>query len=931
MKKSAFLLAGLGLVGVLASCAGNGTSSSSSGSYNPTVTSTLPTYTVTLNLCGGSNIAVTSYSVRSGESYSAPGVNPYREGYSFSEWCAEYDEQTEMGKEGTGVSFPLTITGNTVLYARYISTSGAEHTQEEVEAYMEGLSESSLDNHLYLHYYRYGNEPSAYDDWDVWAWPYKPEAAEGHKFDFVGKENGGQAEVDEFGGAYIDIDLSATYGSGWDDGLKQFLDIPMSFEGSTQVGMQIVKSSTRTGSSFWTNDGSNFFLTLEDYALELASGGTAYHAFVIQDQVQTSLSATPATSASSPFEDDDGTNVTYGDSRYDNVDWDAPHKQMDTAPSWKNVGVGYQIMVSSFADSDGDGFGDIYGIEQKLDYLEDLGVKALWLTPIQLSDSYHGYDISDYTAVDPKFGSSKSPSALANGGVVTQDSAMADYLSLIENAHSRGMKVVMDLVLNHTSTGNKWFISSANLDPDYRGYYQWGNHQTDAADINQDNYWYPYGDHAYSYYAKFGSGMPELNYSFQSTRDAVIAMSKQWCEKGVDGFRLDAVKHIYMEDEVSSTAGDTIVRDISASGNYSSDLTKNLDFFDELNEAIKSEYPDCFFVGENFDGHAYHVAPYYEAFDSMFDFYSYYNLTSAAATGLTNSTNAFGTASGFLKNGGTYTIASDSSSDKGIVNGSDRIFSKADGSEWNFVSVYNAYNEYRGDDSLPGTFTSNHDIARVINRVAGSGDSSGIQAQGNVNSSNYARYLDSSNLVKIAELMFPGLTWIYYGDEIGLTGNLPDGKDGESDYADLYYRQPMKWRQGQEVGDGSLSTEYAVTGSGQTVQLDSFNASTSVASAEEQMEDPGSTYSALKEFIALKTSIPALCTGDMAARDYASGNLAANVLSFSRTEGDTTIKVAINFNASAISCYGLEGTVLATYNGATQTSLPALSAIVVRG
>ena len=202
MKKSAFLLTALGLTGVLASCSGNGASSSSSGSYNPTVTSTLPTYTVTLNLCGGANLAVTSYSVRSGETFSPPGVKPYREGYSFSEWCAEYDEQTEMGKEGTGVSFPLTITGNTVLYARYISTSGAEHTQEEVEAYMEGLSESSEDNHLYLHYYRYGNEPSSYDDWDVWAWPYKPKAAEGHKFDFAGKESGGQAEVDEFGGAF---------------------------------------------------------------------------------------------------------------------------------------------------------------------------------------------------------------------------------------------------------------------------------------------------------------------------------------------------------------------------------------------------------------------------------------------------------------------------------------------------------------------------------------------------------------------------------------------------------------------------------------------------------------------------------------------------------------------------------------------------------
>ena len=197
---------------------------------------------------------------------------------------------------------------------------------------------------------------------------------------------------------------------------------------------------------------------------------------------------------------------------------------------------------------------------------------------------------------------------------------MEDYLSLIDKAHERGIKVVMDLVLNHTSTANNWFIESANLNPDYRGYYQWGNHETDRDHIKEDNYWYPYGDHAYSFYAKFGSGMPELNYSYQATRDAVIDMSKKWCELGVDGFRLDAVKHIYMTDEVSSTEGDTLIFDITADGeNYSSDLSKNLEFFDDLNEAIKSEYPSAFFVGENFDGHAYHVAPYYRSFDSMFD------------------------------------------------------------------------------------------------------------------------------------------------------------------------------------------------------------------------------------------------------------------------------------------------------------------------
>ena len=928
MKKIPLALAGVAVLTLATAC---GDKHNPEGTYDPTTVDTRATYTVYLNP-GEGYIATETIKVKGGDKLSAPTVDPSLSGHSFVEWCSEYDSSKKMGKEGTGVAFPLTITDNLVLYARYATQSTPVHTEEEKNAYMAELAKSSEDNHFYLHYYRYGNSPTYYADWDVWVWPYQPKAGEGHKFDFVGKESG-RAEVDDFGGAYIDIDLGASYESGWDNANKEFDTIPMSFAGSTAIGLQIVKTSTRDApdSEFWTNDGSDFFITLANYALPLENGGTAYHAFVVQDQVQRSLSNRPVTIEGSPFDDDDGTNVTYGDSRYDDVDWDAEHKDMATAPAFEDVGVGYQIMVSSFADSDGDGFGDIYGIEQKLDYLNDLGVKALWLTPIQLSGSYHGYDISDYSKVDPKFGSKESPAAKANNGVVSEETAMADYLSLIEKAHEKGMKVVMDLVLNHTSTANNWFIESANLNPDYRGFYQWGNHLTDSDHINQDNYWYPYGDHAYSFYAKFGSGMPELNYSYQATRDAVIDMSKKWCELGVDGFRLDAVKHIYMTDEVSSTEGDTLIYDVTAEGeNYSSDLSKNLEFFDDLNEAIKSEYPNAFFVGENFDGHAYHVAPYYQSFDSMFDFYSYFNLTSAAATGLKNTNNAFGTAKAFLTNSSQYNAGSDSNTKNGSRNGKDGLLNKAYNHNWNFVDVYNVYNDYRGDNSLPGLFTSNHDIARVINRVAGTGDGSGIQAQGHVDATNYAKMLASSNLVKIAELMFPGLTWIYYGDELGMAGNFPDGVHDGSDYCDLYYRQPMKWSQGQKVGDGSLATEYGVTGSGMTVKLDEFNASTTVVAADTQQTDPDSTFAAMKKFIGLKTSEPALRTGSMAYADFVASGLTDNVLTFTRTLGQTTIKVAINFNDAGVGAKGLDGEVLASYNWASQNSLPALSAIVVK-
>jgi glycosidase len=124
--------------------------------------------------------------------------------------------------------------------------------------------------------------------------------------------------------------------------------------------------------------------------------------------------------------------------------------------------------------------------------------------------------------------------------------------------------------------------------------------------------------------------------------------------------------------------------------------------------------------------------------------------------------------------------------------------------------VFQTYNKYRSGSSsttsgsaLPSTFTSNHDIARTINRIHYSAtDNNGISAQGNVTSSDYARYNKAANLVKIAELMMPGCTFIYYGDELGMTGNFPSGTTSKTSYADLWYRQPMKWYQDGTAGDG---------------------------------------------------------------------------------------------------------------------------------
>lgn len=913
--------------------------------------------------------------------------------------------------------------------ASEISESGTieSHNSSEVAQYMEGLKATSEANHLYFHYLRYSNKVSSYAPWDVWVWPYRPNEGEGVRFDWKGRTTpadrvsaaSGDAIIDSFGGAYIDIDLKATYKSGWDDATKKMLDLDASFDGETQIGVQVVKTSSRlSDSGFWKNDGGNNYLNLESFKMDLGDGKACYHAFYIQDG-QYAISATPMIGASDPFDGDDGSNVTYGDDKYANVDFTSTKPVSDTASDFASgIGVGYQIMVSSFADSDGDGFGDIYGITQKLDYLEKLGVKALWLTPIQLSDSYHGYDISDYETVDPKYGSSVSPNAFA--GFVTSSSALADYKDLIAAAHEKGMKVIMDLVLNHTSTNNVWFNKSANLDATYRGYYQWayngdsgeggggdsssssssedatgsyvvtGNpnwiandnaavfawawpsgengawynvnigtpgtggadakeltlsfdapdnmvgvtfarcvagtttpdwnvsgdnagriyNQTEditldgpgtysgaswkeyaggkgrkakatgyqidapltyASKIDEDHCWYQYGDHWYSYYAKFGSAMPELNYSYKSTREAVEDMSVYWTKTvGVDGFRLDAVKHIYMLDEIgeSATAGDTLIYDVADAGDYSSDLTKNLHFFKELKSYVTEQTGrDVFFVGENFDGHAFQVAPYYEGFDSMFDFYTYFKLTNTAASYLSTEQYHDGnkTAS-YMSQGGTF---SDSS---GIRQGNDKIFDGVlNTKKWTLPDVFSTYDLYRSkgrssQKALPGVFTSNHDIARVINRICGTFDPAKweIANQGKVTTGNYATLEKVAGVIKCVETLMPGLTWVYYGDELGMTGNFINGATkGTDSYADLGYRQPMKWKQGGVKGDGSMTCSYSINGASATVEWDEVNASSYVADAETQSKSASSSFGKLASAIAFKNAHPEMITGTM--------------------------------------------------------------------
>jgi glycosidase len=206
--------------------------------------------------------------------------------------------------------------------------------------------------------------------------------------------------------------------------------------------------------------------------------------------------------------------------------------------------VSYEIYIQSFADSNGDGKGDINGATDKLDYLMDLGVQAVWLMPIHPSDSYHKYDVNDYYAVDPAYGN------------------LDDIKRFVKEAHKRYIKVIMDLVINHTSRNHPWFQAALkDSTSPYWHYYVWA-HKDDprtqmqgnitAGETRRRNRWQKLEGSDYLYYAQFGAHMPDLNFDNPRVKDEIMKIGKFWAvEVGIDGFRLDAAKHIFPDERAA--------------------------------------------------------------------------------------------------------------------------------------------------------------------------------------------------------------------------------------------------------------------------------------------------------------------------------------------------------------------------------------------
>ena len=255
----------------------------------------------------------------------------------------------------------------------------------------------------------------------------------------------------------------------------------------------------------------------------------------------------------------------------------------------------YQIFVGSFSDSNGDGIGDIRGIINRMDYLNDgdinsgksLGVQGIWLSPIFSSPTYHKYDAKDYYQIDWRFGEEK------------------DLVELIELCHERNVKIILDIAINHTSNQHEWFLkfkeARVNGDVDNQ-YYDFYSCATTAEKENGKTYQKIAGIDCW-YECNFDGGMPELNFDNPDVRQAALDLAKYYLSLGIDGFRFDAVKYIYY--------GDT---------------ERSVDFWEWYMTELKKIAPDIYCVGECWSGET-EILSYYSAMNC-------FNFASSQAEGV---------------------------------------------------------------------------------------------------------------------------------------------------------------------------------------------------------------------------------------------------------------------------------------------------------
>lgn len=268
-------------------------------------------------------------------------------------------------------------------------------------------------------------------------------------------------------------------------------------------------------------------------------------------------------------------------------------------------GVKYEVFVMSFADGNGDGKGDFKGLTEKLDYFKDLGVNGLWLMPIMPSDTYHKYHVIDYKNIDPEYGT------------------LDDFRKFVDEAHKRNIRIITDFVINHTGDKHPWFLEAQKgKDNPYRNYYVWAKKDSvrnqifkKAKSFDSDNLrkWHPVKGDTLSeqYYGYFNGLTPDLNLDNPKVKEEIVDIARFWLnDVKVDGFRMDAAKHIFPDERAEDNHAFWV-------------------WFKQEMERIK---PDVYLVGEVWSP-AKDVAPYLKGLPSLFNFDLGYAITNVAAAG----------------------------------------------------------------------------------------------------------------------------------------------------------------------------------------------------------------------------------------------------------------------------------------------------------
>ncbi|WP_310393206.1 alpha-amylase family glycosyl hydrolase [Hymenobacter sp.] len=447
---------------------------------------------------------------------------------------------------------------------------------------------------------------------------------------------------------------------------------------------------------------------------------------------------------------------------------------------WWNDAVFYEVFVRSFYDANGDGKGDFAGLTQKLDYLNDgnpatttdLGVTGLWLMPMMESPSYHGYDVTNYKATEPDYGS------------------MAEFEAFLAAAHARGIKVIIDLVLNHSSVQHPWFTQAASsATSPYRDWYRWTSPRPSYLGPWGQTVWHP--RNGSNYYGIFWEGMPDLNWRNPQVKAALWDASRFWLQKGVDGYRLDAVKYL-VEDN-------TVLKD----------TPETLGLLEEFHDSVRAVNPAAFTVGEAWsDTRA--VVPYVqnERLDVCFEF----DLGTAIIDALSQ--------------GNPAALRSQ------------------------LTLVNNLYPKLQY-----ATFLTNHDQNRVLDGLGG----------------NLARMKQAAALY----LTMPGVPFLYYGEEVGMSGTGPDEDK----------RRPMQWTAGPQAGF-STGTPWRAPNANSA----QFNVATMQA-------DPASLLNHYKRLIGLRTAHAALRQGYY----LPATSPATALLAYARVHGPEAVVIMANLGNAAVS------------------------------